>query len=183
MGTACAEPGTRSFAVTVTDALELDCVASSDSPALEQETLDAIAKDLSKAWEKEAEVSPPRPRGRVLLVNELRHELNAWFEPDPKGDDEPFTDPLAVYRGEPRDGYLEGIFEDLVSTDEEDEEAGRELCGPRVLARGVLSLTDDDGILGRIRWTQNRYVSSVDSTCAGLVACARDVRIQGLEME
>ena len=109
--------------------------------------------------------------------------MEAWFEPHPEAADEPFTTTLAIYRGEPREGYLEGIFEDLFNTDDEDEKAGRQPCGRRPLARGVLSVTDDDGVLGRIRWTEYHYVSSVDSACAGHVDCARDVRIEGLEME
>jgi hypothetical protein len=180
---ACGEPSTRSFAVTVTDAMELHCVGYSDSPALEQETLDAIAEDLSDAWEDETELLPPQPRGRVLLVNELRHKMEAWFEPHAEAADEPFTTPLAIYRGDPQEGFLEGTFEDLFNSDEEDDEAGREPCGPRPHARGVLSVTDDDGVLGRIRWTEYAWISSVDSACAGHVDCARDVRIEGLEME
>ncbi len=183
-GGGCQPSTTRSFAVTVTDALTLDCRGVSKNAAIEQEALDSIAKDTSKSWEKEAKKSPPRPHGRVLLINELEHQMQAWFEPRPEADtDAPFAGPLAVYRGELHEGYLEGSYDDLFSSDEEDEDAGREPCGPRPLAGGVLSLTDDDGVLGRVRWTEYQYVSSVTSACAGWIACARDVRVEGLEME
>lgn len=185
---ACAETeGSRQLAVTVTDSAEIECVGISNSAALEQPTMDSIAKDVERLWEDEQKREPPTPEGRVMRVNETELGMQAWFDPHPASnpalDPERFDNPLVVYAGELHDDYIEGVYRDVFNTDKEDEDAGREKCGDRVRVSGTLSLTDAKGILGRIRWQEHAYVDSVTSACAGRIECVRDIAIEGLELE
>lgn len=175
----------RQLAVTVTDATEIECAGISSSAALEQQTMDSIAKDIERAWEEAREREPPSPEGRVMRVNETELGMQAWFDPHPVSnfDPERFDNPLVVYVGDFHDGYIEGVYRDVFNTDKDDEDAGRELCGDRLRVSGTLSLTDAKGILGRIRWQEHTYVDSVTSACAGRIECVRDIAVDGLELE
>ncbi len=184
----CDEPSpSRQLAVTVTDADNIECVGTSNSEALEPKTLDTIAKDVERSWEDLREQEPPSPEGRILRINETERETTAWFDPHPDHlsafDPDGFDGPSVVYIGAFQDDYIEGSYRDIFNTDEQDEEAARELCGDRLRVSGTLSLTDAKGILGRIRWHHRIYVDSVTSACAGQIDCVRDVAVSGLELE
>ena len=189
--TGCTEDGSREFSVTVLDATEIECTGFSSSDAFEQDTMDAIADDIRKQYKKASETDPPTPLGRRLWVNELERSVQAWFEPRPgqsaQMPEDPsqlaFDSPLVVYSGNVNESFIEGKYSDFVNTDDEDEDAGREPCGNRSVVEGVLQVTDNAGIDGRIRWTTLLYVASVVSSCAGHVSCVRDIRIEGLEVK
>jgi hypothetical protein len=182
----CEQRAAREFAVTVVDAAEIECVGVSNSPGFEQDTMDTLAKNYAKAYKQEHEGEPLTPVGRRLWVNELDHRIEAWFETrtgQAAVDDSGFDSPLVVYGGDPQEGFIEGSYTDTVNTDDVYEEIGRKLCGPRTSVTGTLSVTDADGISGRIRWTEFRYVDSVRSACDGWFTCARDIKLEGLEVE
>lgn len=177
----------RQLAVTITDTTEIECAGITNSDALEQETLDAIAKDVARLWEDEQEREPPTPEGRIMRVNETDRTMSAWFDPHPgsefAGDVDGYDSPFAVYVGDLHDNYIEGVYQDVFNTDEQDEDAGRTPCGDRARVIGVLSATDAKGILGRIRWHYNIWIDSVTSACAGRIECVRDVAVEGLELD
>ncbi|MBW2523617.1 MAG: hypothetical protein JRI23_05555 [Deltaproteobacteria bacterium] len=204
----CAEPSSREFAITLTDALTMQCTGIAVGLLADPEELDDYAEQMRKAYKKAMQTDPPIPRGRLLRVNELESRIYAWFEPNadspatttlpPPYDAEPeevlptdpdvpelvtYDAPSSVYEGPPNDEYLEAHFAQVFNTDEEDEEASLRLCGPRHRARGTLTLTTTGGIAGRIRWTEIEYVPSELSRCEGRVECARDVAVEGLEVE
>jgi hypothetical protein len=183
----CADKSSREFAVTITDALEIECKGVTNNAAFESETVEALAKERGKAWEKLTEVDPPAPEGRRLWVNELDLRMEAWFEPMSGApsimESDSFDSPLVVYSGSVNDGFIEGEYVDTINTDVDDEDQGRELCGDRVNVSGTLTVTDKDGIEGRIRWTELSYISAVVSSCHGWIECVRDIRIEGLEVE
>lgn len=181
-------PASRQLAVTVQDAEEIECTAVTNSDALEQETLDAIAKDVERLWEDEREREPPTREGRIMHLNETQTEMHAWFDPHPGSDfaidSEAYDSPFAVYVGEHQEeDFIEARYIDVFNTDDQDEDAGREQCGDRVRVQGTLSLTDAKGILGRIRWSHHIWVDSVTSACAGRIDCVRDIEVDGLEVE
>ncbi len=180
-------PSSRQMAVTLMDVPEIECVGVSLSAALEAETMEELAKERERLCEDEHVFSPPTPEGRIMRVNETDKEMRAWFDPHPGAesvvDAERYDSPLVVYVGEFHDDYIEGVYTDVFNTDELDEEAGRMLCGDRVRAHGVLSLTHAKGILGRIRWEHHVYVESVTSSCAGRIDCVRDIAVDGLELD
>jgi hypothetical protein len=182
---ACTEQGSREFAVVVLDSAEIECAGTSASPALEQETIDGIAKDLERAYADRTELDPPAQEGRILRVNETPNDMRAWFDPHPASDPLVqglrYDNPLIVYAGETHESYFEGLYADVFNTDEIDEEGGREKCGDRFRVDGVFSATDAKGIAGRIRWQEHLYIESVTSACAGHIICVRDVHIDGLE--
>ena len=132
----------RQLAVTVTDSDMIECLGTTSSEALEQQTMDSIAKDMERAWEAERAKQPPTPEGRMLRVNETERDMRAWFDPHTGTgfalDAGSFDDPLVVYVGEPHDGYIEGTYESIFNTDPDDEEAGRDLCGDLLLLSGTL---------------------------------------------
>lgn len=182
----CDQPAAREFAVTVVDSPEIECTGVSNSAAFEQKTMDAIAKDRKKAYDKAHEGAPPTPVGRRLWVNELEHRVEAWFEQQPGQAPvavASFDSPLVVYGGDPQDGYIEATYEDVINTDEADEEIGRALCGARPIVQGTLAVTDTSSIAGRVRWTEYSYIESVTSACNGWIACVRDIRLEGLEVD
>jgi len=94
-----------------------------------------------------------------------------------------YDDPDVVYEGELHDDYIEGSYAELLNTDAADEELGLYPCGPRARAYGILSITEDGGALGRIRWTHIRYVGSEFSACEGRIECVRSIAIEGLAVE
>ncbi len=176
----------RELAVTVTEAAEIVCTGFTNSDALEQSSMDGIAKDFERLWEEQHLSEPPRPAGRILRVNETERELRAWFEPAPRAASTggvAFDSPDVVYRGVPHDDYIEGVYLGFFNTDTADREAGREPCGDRLRGAGTLSLTDVRGVLGRIRWQDHLYVDTVSSSCAGRIECVRDVAVEGLELD
>jgi hypothetical protein len=181
----CGGNSSREFAVTTLDGEEVDCTGVTNSPAIGQETVDAIAKDARKAWEMAREMDPPTRVGQRLWVNELALDVEAWFEPR-SGAAQPagigFDSSEVVYRGRINDDYIEAEYADVINGDAEDEDLGRELCGDRVIVAGVLTVTDGNGIEGRVRWTENTYIGTVPSSCLGWVSCVRDIRIEGLEV-
>ena len=181
------QAASRQLAVTLLDAPRIACVGITNTPALEQETMDSIAKDLERQWRDQREQDPPAAEGRVLRVNETERAMQAWFDPHPGSDffsdAEAYDSPFVVYAGDVQEGYLEGQFVEVFNTDKQDEDAGRELCGDRARMQGILSVTDDDGILGRIRWTHHVWVDSVTSACGGRIDCVRDIGVDGLELE
>jgi hypothetical protein len=183
----CNEPTSRQAAVTLLDAEEIECVGVTTSEAFEQETMDSIAKDVERQWEDEKQTDPPTPEGRTMRINETEEQMQAWFDPHPStdlvSDSERYDSPEVVYVGEYHDDYVEGVYEEIFNTDEQDEDAGRELCGDRVRVRGTLSLTDAKGILGRIRWLHIFYIDGVTSACAGRIECVRDIAVDGLELD
>lgn len=181
--TGCADGEARVFAATLHDAAETTCRGVSRHAAFEPELLEDLAEDLEDAYASAALASPPTPFGRVLHLHERDDAVHAWFDaPGAAGDPVPFAHPGAVYRGPPRDGYVEGRFAVTLNLDEDDEDAGLELCGDRLLAEGVLSLTDGDGLEGRIRWRELHYVDAVPSRCLAWIECARDVLVDGLPL-
>ncbi len=184
--TGCDDRTAREFAVTVIDSAEIACTGVSNSAAFEQSTMDALAKDRQRAYEKAHESAPPTAEGRRLWVNELEHRVEAWFEQQPG---QPpvsgtrFDSPLVVYGGDPQEDFIEATYVEIINTDDEDEDVGRELCGPRPTVSGTLSVTDTGGIAGRVRWTEYSYMSSVTSACPGWIACVRDIQLEGLEVD
>lgn len=203
----CGEPQSRTFAVTVTDSPTIDCTGHAHGLLADPEQLDELAKEARKAWKKAYAADPPTPQGRVLHVNELEQIMQAWFDserptvqttPSPWEDGEPrdtsgesapaeepprFDDPEVVYEGGLQDDFIEGTFVDGFNTDEADEEAGLQPCGPRQRVRGTLSLTTKDGVAGRVRWTDITYLASTFSACEGRIECARDISVEGLEVD
>lgn len=177
----------RELAVTLMDAEEIECIGVTMSDALEQSTLDDIAKNAERQWEDEREREPPTPEGRVMYLNETLQEVQAWFDPHPGADfsidSEAYDSPFAVYVGEPNEGFIEARYVDVFNTDEEDEDAGREACGDRVRVQGTLSLTDEKGIKGRIRWTHHQWINGSTSACEGRIDCVRDIQVDGLEVD
>lgn len=205
---ACGEPRSQTFAITLTDSPTLQCEGYADGLLADPEALDELAKELRKAHKEAYQADPPMPAGRVLRVNELETRTVAWFEPHDSNATQPavplpedaetgelpaidpelpeviaLDDPEVVYEGEPQDDYIEASFAQLFNTDEEDEDQGLRLCGPRPRALGTLTLTTTDGIAGRIRWTEIFYVPSELCRCEGRVECARDFAVEGLAVE
>jgi hypothetical protein len=181
--TGCADSGARTFAATLSDALETSCRATTRHVAFEQDVLDEIAEDLEEDYASAMLEAPPPPLGRILHLLEREQEVQAWFDVAGSGEPVPFANAGTVYRGEPQDGYVEARFAVTRNTDEGDEDAGLELCGDRLLVEGVLSLTDDDGVQGRIRWLERHHVEAVPSRCLAWIDCARDILVDGLPLD
>jgi len=203
----CAEPRSRTFAITLLDAPTVKCTGYADGLLADPDDLDDIAKDMRKAYKEAKLAEPPTPQGRVLHVNELETRTQAWFDPSavtstgstaPPYDSEPGTpprvdqsipaavhydDPTLLYEGEPLSDYIEARTAQVFNTDEQDEEQSLRLCGPRARTRGTLTLTTTDGIAGRIRWTEVEYVPSELSPCEGRIECVRDIAVEGLEAD
>jgi hypothetical protein len=184
LGSGCAGPSSRRFAVTVEESATLDCEGESFLAEVEPSTVEDLAKQQAKAWAKGAEANPPTPIGRLLYVNEVEERMSAWFaavESTGAFGDGRYGNPDVVYRGEVHDRTIEGLFDDLVNTDAEDEKAGRQRCGNRLLARGALALTAVDAAQGRIRWTDQQWIATTETQCAAVIRCSRDLWIEGLE--
>ena len=187
LGCACVTaPDSREMAVTVTDATEMECEGVAHSPAIDQSSIDAIARDLERSYENQREVTPPKPQGRTLRVNQTDQQTQAWFDHHP-GDGMllehlRFDGANVVFTGPANDEFIEGSYAAIFNTDEQDKDAGREECGDRAFVSGTLTLTDVKGIRGRIRWIEHTYIESVTSACAGTIDCVRDVAVDGLEL-
>ncbi len=184
---ACDDSSARLFAVTVLDTTGMECKATTHSEQIAQETIDALADDIRRAWQKTHETYPPTPLGRLLYIVEIEQRVLSWFEPSSGAEDTPsyhrYDDPGSVYQGELQDDLVEASYEELVNTDDVDEDFERELCGPRPMARGVLSLTDGDALQGRIRWSDYSYIATADSACSADIVCARDILVEGAEID
>ena len=179
----CTGGDARTFAATLTDALEMSCTGHTRHAAFEQEALDEIAEDMEEEYEAAMIASPPTPLGRVMHLVEREDEVQAWFDVANGGEPVPFAHAGVVYRGPPQDGYIEGRFAVTRNDDEDDGDAGRELCGDRLLSEGVLSLTDGDGVQGRVRWRDLRYVEATPSRCLAWIACVRNILVDGLPID
>jgi hypothetical protein len=182
---ACKAPGSRRFAVTVQDSIEAECVGVSDDYEIAQETIEGLAQDVERVWEATQLANPPLPEGRLLRVNEVENRMRAWFDPYLSANDfiipHRYADPRTVYQGEVQDEYVEGIYEERFNTDIEDEQRGRPPCGDRLRVHGIMTLTEAEGVRGRIRWTEVQWVDTSTSSCGGYVSCARDIQLEGLE--
>jgi len=183
----CDESSSRLFAVTVLDTARMDCKATTNSDEIEQLTIDALADDIRRAWQKTQETYPPTPLGRLLYVVTIEQQVLAWFDPAWGAEENPshhrYDDPGSVYQGELQDDLIAANFEELINTDDVDEDFERELCGARPIARGVLSLTDGDALQGRIRWSDYSYIATADSACAASIVCSRDILVEGAEID
>jgi hypothetical protein len=202
----CSSPEAQTYAVTLLDSDVLECTGSAQGLLADPVALAELADELRKAWKKDHEAAPARPVPRQLQVNELGDRMQAWFGGESSsttlGDAGAADDlldgglgeegvaalsaafgfdaPEAVYQGELRDGYVEGSYVSSIDTDQQDEEEGRLLCGPRARAEGTLTVTKVDGVQGRIRWVHTAWVSSDFSACEGRVDCARNIAVEGL---
>lgn len=184
----CGDPSSRSFAVTILDSPDMLCTGYADGLLADPVALQKLAKETRKTWKKELEANPPTPQARLLRVNELEDRVQAWFDPVPvasRSEDpaDHYDNMGAVYEGDLHDDFIEGVFAELFNTDEEDEEASRYLCGYRPSAHGTLTLTTDGFAFGRIRWAHVTYVPSEYSACEGRIECARDITLEGLEVD
>ena len=214
----CGTRKARTYAVTLLDSDTLECVGVEQGLLADPAELEKIAGTLHKAWKRAADATPPRPEPRVLRINELETQMQAWFDPGsgPTGREGWLVDAGTggagggwvedvgvggsaaaaqadpwfgyaqggtVYQGELHDDYVEGSYADSFDTDGTDLDAGRHPCGVRNGAQGTLSLTRVGGVQGRIRWTRSLWVGSEFSACEGRVDCARNITIDGLEIE
>lgn len=183
----CSPPRSRLFAITLQDATEIECEGVSLSPTFEQADVDQLARDLEGAMEAQRKADPPTPEGRMLRVNEIEDRMRAWFDPYTTVADfnapRQYATPTTVYEGEPHDDYIEGWYEDRFNTDQQDAVNERQLCGERLRASGLLTVTDEDGVMGRIRWTDVLWLEAGISACGGQVSCVRNLEIEGLEVE
>jgi hypothetical protein len=180
LSTACAEESSQEYAVTITDAISQDCRGESDNDAFEPQTLEQVAIASENQFEESRLAEPPSAEGRILRINDFDGNVRAWFDAPLNGFGVEFASPGAVYLGTSHSDYIEGEYKDLFNTDALDEQQGREPCGDRPRATGVLSATIGNGLIGRIRWTEYTYIPSVTSSCAARVACVRDVAVEGL---
>ena len=84
------------------------------------------------------------------------------------------------YTGDPQDGFIELRYVQTINTDEDDDDAERQLCGERALVDATLSATDADGLQGRIRWIDYRWESLSETACAAHIECTRNIAIDGV---
>lgn len=174
----------RTFAATLTDATETSCRGVTRHAAFEQDTLDEIAEDLEEAYADRLLETGAPTIGRTLRLVERSDEVRAWFEVEgASGEAVFFAHAGVVYRGPPQDGFIEARFALTENDDLADEEAGLELCGERLHAEGVLSLTDGDGVQGRIRWRDRLYLDAAPSRCLAFIDCSRSIAVDGLPLD
>jgi hypothetical protein len=181
----CENETSRRFAVTITDTTDTECDGFSNELGLSQSNIDDLAVEIRRSWEANAEADPPTAEGRLLRVNEVDTRMSAWFDPyvtlaDLSGP-RSYDDPSTVYEGEVLADQIQGLFEVRFNTDDEDQETQRTLCGNRLHYAGLLSLTDGEGVQGRIRWAEYTWIESPLTACAGYVVCTRNIALEGLE--
>lgn len=178
----CADSGTRVYSVTVLEPAEIECEALIDNLAVDEDLVKDAAKQARRFWRKQKELYPPQPEGRELHVIELASSMRAWFEAPIQSSNSTTGQGPSVFAGDVRDNYLEGEYQAVVNTDDEDEEAERQLCGPRVYLSGKLLATLSDGaVLGRLQWQTTDYFGTQNSVCAARVVCSRNVDVWGAE--
>lgn len=178
----CDDTSARLFSVTVQEPLTIQCEGVTyDENAYDEDTIKGFAIQTRRAWKREKERFPPLLRGRELHIIEVESSVRVWFEAGEANSD--FTTGFgAVFDGTLEEDFVQANYEQVLNTDEDDEDAGWELCGPRPLLAGEFSATDvNDSILGRIRWQDIQYYSSESSSCAATVTCTRDVSVWGAE--
>ncbi len=177
----CDGSSSRVFSATVLEPATIECEARVLSSEVDEEDIEALAKQERRQWKQDKERIPPTPQGRVLHIIEVGSSMRAWFETSNSGFSNT-TGNGAVFAGDIQENVIEGDLEVLFNTDDSDEEDGYELCGDRPLRIGKLLATDADGaVLGRINWQEITYINSSSTQCAATVVCTRNVDLWGGE--
>jgi hypothetical protein len=174
----CAPPASRTFAVVLQEPRALRCYPKVTLPEINAQDFFAYLIQTPALWEDKYEGGFLRPSGSLLHAVSSSRGLYAWFDDFQR---DPYSNwNETVFEGSPHDDYIE--VSSVQSHDPDFDEASG--CGELTDVQSDLLATIDGSLIdGRIRRVEYRYFSSNASACAAYVACARNIRLRGAEVE